>query len=49
MGSISFGSDGNIWFDGKMLHQGSGALFYMNNAWIRGNFGAATRNMAYVS
>ena len=49
MGSISFGSDGNIWFDGKMLHQGPNALFYMNNAWIRGNFGAATRNMANIS
>ena len=49
MGSISFGDEGNIWFYGKMLHQGSNALFYMNNAWIRGDFGAAKRNMAYVS
>lgn len=49
MGSISFGDDGKIWFDGKMLHQGPGALFYMSNAWIRSDFGAATRNMAYVS
>src|SRR5574344_2648003 len=49
MGSISFGSDGNIWFDGKIFHSGTGALFYMNNIWVRGDFGAATRNMAYVS
>lgn len=49
VGSISFGSDGNIWFDGKMFHAGSNPLFYMANAWIRGDFGAATRNMAYVS
>lgn len=49
MGSISFGDDGRIWFDGKMYHQGPGALFYMSNAWIRSDFGAATRNMAYVS
>lgn len=49
MGSISFGDDGRIWFDGKMYHQGPGALFYMSNAWIRSDFGAATRNTAYVS
>lgn len=54
VGSITFGSDGKMWFDGDMYHQGynydkqRSLRFYTSDLWCRGDFGAATRTMLVV-
>ena len=48
VGSISFGSDGNIWFQGGLYHQASVKPFYTSDVYCRGTFGAYTRNTLVV-
>lgn len=48
VGSITFGSDGNIWFQGGLYHQASAKPFYTSNVFCRGTFGAYTRNALVV-
>ncbi|MDH6308130.1 hypothetical protein M2451_002649 [Dysgonomonas sp. PFB1-18] len=48
VGSITFGSDGNIWFQGGLYHQASSTPFYMSNVFVRGTFGAYTRNALVI-
>ncbi len=55
VGSISFGSDGKIWFDGDLYHNGynykesRGLRFLTSNLWCRGTFGAYSRNILYIA
>jgi hypothetical protein len=48
LGSISFGSDGNIWFQGGLYHQASVLPFRMSDVFVRGTFGAYTTNALVV-
>ena len=54
VGGISFGSDGKMWFNGDLYHQGydydkkRSFRFYTSNVWCRGNFGARQRNTLVV-
>lgn len=55
VGGISFGSDGKMWFDGDLYHQGYNSTegrshrFYAADFWCRGQFGAAERNVLVVN
>ena len=52
VGGISFGSDGRMWFDGDMYHQGTkdnrSLRFYTSDLWCRGVFGARERSIMVV-
>ena len=54
VGGISFGSDGKMWFNGDLYHQGydydkkRSFRFYTSDVWCRGNFGARQRNTLVV-
>lgn len=52
VGGISFGSDGKMWFDGDMYHQGTkdnrSLRFYTSDLWCRGVFGARERSIMVV-
>lgn len=52
VGGISFGSDGRMWFDGDMYHQGTkdnrSLRFYTSDLWCRGVFGARERSVMVV-
>lgn len=52
VGGISFGSDGKMWFDGDMYHQGikdnRSLRFYTSDLWCRGVFGARERSIMVV-
>lgn len=48
VGSITFGTDGNIWFQGGLYHQASEKPFYSSDIFCRGTFGAYTRNTLVV-
>lgn len=54
LGGISFGSDGRMWFDGDMYHQGYDSVqgrsyrFYSADIWCRGMFGARERTVLEV-
>ena len=52
VGGISFGSDGKMWFDGDMYHQGTkdnrSLRFYASDLWCRGVFGARERSVMVV-
>lgn len=54
VGSITFGTDGKLWFSGDMYHQGynytedRGYRFYTGDIWCRGQFGASERNILEV-
>lgn len=54
LGGISFGSDGKMWFDGDMFHQGYDSSkgrsyrFYSADIWCRGMFGARERTVLEV-
>ena len=54
VGGISFGSDGKMWFNGDLYHQGydydkkRSFRFYTFDVWCRGNFGARQRNTLVV-
>ena len=54
MGSIEFGSDGRMWFDGDMFSQGYNKKedrsnrFYTSDVWCRGMFGHCSKTMAIV-
>ena len=54
MGSIEFGSDGRMWFDGDMFSQGYNKKedrsnrFYTSDVWCRGMFGHYSKTMAIV-
>ncbi len=52
IGGISFGSDGKMWFDGDMYHQGvkdgRSLRFYTSDLWCRGAFGAYERTVLEV-
>lgn len=52
IGGISFGSDGRMWFDGDMYHQGTkdnrSLRFYTSDLWCRGVFGARERSIMVV-
>lgn len=48
VGSITFGSDGNIWFQGGLYHQASNKPFYTSDVYCRGTFGAYTRNTLVI-
>lgn len=52
VGGISFGSDGRMWFDGDMYHQGTkdnrSLRFYASDLWCRGVFGARERSIMVV-
>lgn len=52
VGGISFGSDGKMWFDGDMYHQGTkdnrSLRFYTSDLWCRGVFGARERSVMVV-
>lgn len=52
VGGISFGSDGRMWFDGDMYHQGTkdnrSLRFYISDLWCRGVFGARERSIMVV-
>ena len=52
VGSIEFGSDGRMWFDGDMFSQGYNKKedrsnrFYTSDVWCRGMFGHRSKTMA---
>ena len=52
VGGIRFGSDGRMWFDGDMYHQGTkdnrSLRFYTSDLWCRGVFGARERSIMVV-
>ena len=54
VGSIEFGSDGRMWFDGDMFSQGYNKKedrsnrFYTSDVWCRGMFGHRSKTMAIV-
>lgn len=54
VGSIEFGSDGKMWFDGDMFSQGYNKKedrsnrFYTSDVWCRGMFGHRSKTMAIV-
>lgn len=54
VGSIAFGSDGKMWFDGDMYSQGynnkedRSNRFYTSDVWCRGMLGHRSRTMAMV-
>lgn len=54
VGSIEFGSDGRMWFDGDMFSQGNNKKedrsnrFYTSDVWCRGMFGHRSKTMAIV-
>ena len=54
VGGISFSSDGKMWFNGDLYHQGydydkkRSFRFYTSDVWCRGNFGARQRNTLVV-
>lgn len=54
VGSIEFGSDGRMWFDGDMFSQGYNKKedrsnrFYTSDVWCRGKFGHRSKTMAIV-
>ena len=52
VGGISFGSDGRMWFNGDMYHQGTkdnrSLRFYTSDLWCRGVFGARERSIMVV-
>lgn len=54
VGSIEFGSDGKMWFDGDMFSQGYNKKedrsnrFYTSDVWCRGMFGHCSKTMAIV-
>lgn len=52
VGGISFGSDGRMWFDGDMYHQGTkdnrSLRFYTSDLLCRGVFGARERSIMVV-
>lgn len=52
VGGIGFGSDGRMWFDGDMYHQGTkdnrSLRFYTSDLWCRGVFGARERSIMVV-
>lgn len=54
VGSIEFGSDGSMWFDGDMFCQGYNKKedrsnrFYTSDVWCRGMFGHRSKTMAIV-
>lgn len=54
LGSIEFGSDGRMWFDGDMFSQGYNKKedrsnrFYTSDVWCRGMFGHRSKTMAIV-
>lgn len=54
VGSIEFGSDGRMWFDGDMFSQGYNKKedrsnrFYISDVWCRGMFGHRSKTMAIV-
>ncbi len=44
VGTITFGSDGRIWFNGcSLMHQAATGPFYASDVWIRGVAGIFTR------
>lgn len=55
IGSISFGKDGKMWFEGDLYSQGynyslnRGYRFYSSHIWCRGTFGASKSNTLIVS
>ena len=49
LGNISFGSDGNIWFQGGLYHQGSTKPFRASDIFVRGTFGSFTRNALVIN
>lgn len=54
VGSIAFGSDGKMWFDGDMYSQGYNSKedrsnrFYTSDVWCRGMLGHRSKTMAIV-
>lgn len=54
VGSIAFGSDGKMWFDGDMYSQGynnkedRSNRFYTSDVWCRGMLGHRSRTMAMI-
>ena len=54
VGSIEFGSDGRMWFDGDLFSQGYNKKedrsnrFYTSDVWCRGMFGHRSKTMAIV-
>lgn len=54
VGSITFGSDGKMWFEGDLYNQGydsskgRGYRFYSSDIWCRGLFGARERTVMRV-
>lgn len=54
VGSIRFGSDGNMWLEGDLYNQGydnkkgRGYRFYSSDIWCRGMFGACERNVVKI-
>lgn len=48
VGGITFGSDGRMWFEGHLYHQGEGYRFYTGDVWCRGMFGHFQKTIAVV-
>jgi hypothetical protein len=49
LGNITFGSDGRIWFNGcSLAHQAATGPFLTSDVFVRGTFGAYTRNALVV-
>lgn len=50
LGNITFGSDGNIWFEScGIYHQAPTAPFYLADAWVRGVLGSRERTVIRIT